>query len=398
MGYEETAVLSLYRRHSAKCPVHTLKLTPAAKRKYLACDCPLWIYGNTETTHVPRQSTGTNIIAVAEAQRQTLLKNGQDQQVHGPRLDDCIERFSASRKEELGEKTAAAYRFQLDRLRAYCATRGVHFMRELSVDLLEDFKVEGLPDNMAATSKAQVTAKIRCFLREAYRRSWTELALAEKVRPYRAIHEQKNPYTDAEVDLILAGAETLKGGRDGYASAPRTFRLLLELMLETGLRVSDAIRYDPGAAHKGESGLWVYRFAQRKSKRTARVQPTEVYFADDLKTRIDQCQWLSTSKPFWYGPATAGYGLAYQVYDLMQGIGGRCGIDDCRPHRLRDTFAVRALLRNVPIGDVSTLLGHSSVKITETYYAKWIPARRSRLEGLVAETLMNPNGNRLGNR
>jgi hypothetical protein len=45
---------------------------------------------------------------VAEAQRQALLKNGQDQKVHGPRLDDCIERFSASRKEELGEKTDAA--------------------------------------------------------------------------------------------------------------------------------------------------------------------------------------------------------------------------------------------------------------------------------------------------
>jgi len=114
MGYEETALLTLYRRHSERCPVHKLKLTPAAKRKYMDCDCPLWIYGNTETTHVPRQSTGTNIIAVAEAQRQALLKNGQDQKVHGPRLDDCIERFSASRKEELGEKTAAAYRFQLE--------------------------------------------------------------------------------------------------------------------------------------------------------------------------------------------------------------------------------------------------------------------------------------------
>ena len=250
MGYEETAMLTLYRRHSDRCPVHKLKLTPAAKRKYMDCDCPLWIYGNTETTHVPRQSTGTNIIAVAEAQRQTLLKNGQDQKVHGPRLDDCIERFSASRKEELGEKTAAAYRFQLDRLRAFCATRGVHFMRELSVDLLEDFKVEGLPDSMAATSKAQVTAKIRCFLREAYRRSWTEFALAEKVRPYRATHEQKNPYTDAEVDLILAGAEKLKGGRDGYASAPHTFRLLLELMLETGIRVRRN-SFRPGGCAQG---------------------------------------------------------------------------------------------------------------------------------------------------
>jgi len=66
-----------------------------------------------------------------------------------------------------------------------------HFMRELSVDLLEDFKVEGLPDSMAATSKAQVTAKIRCFLREAYRRSWTQFALAEKVRPYRATRRHR---------------------------------------------------------------------------------------------------------------------------------------------------------------------------------------------------------------
>jgi hypothetical protein len=83
MGYEETALLTLYRRHSERCPVHKLKVTPAAKRKYMDCDYPLWIYGNTETTHVPRQSTGTNVIAVAEAQRQALLKNGQDQRSMG---------------------------------------------------------------------------------------------------------------------------------------------------------------------------------------------------------------------------------------------------------------------------------------------------------------------------
>jgi hypothetical protein len=53
MGCEKTAMLTLYRRHSEKCPVHKLKLAPAAKRKYMDCECPLWIYGNTETTHVP---------------------------------------------------------------------------------------------------------------------------------------------------------------------------------------------------------------------------------------------------------------------------------------------------------------------------------------------------------
>ena len=78
--------------------------------------------------------------------------------------------------------------------------------------------------------------------------------------------------------------------------------------------------------------------------------------------------------------------LANEVYYRMQTIGERCGVEDCRPHRLRDTFAVRMLLKGIPLEDVSRLLGHSSVKVTETYYAKWVASRKRRLERLVAES------------
>ncbi len=37
----------------------------------------------------------------------------------------------------------------------------------------------------------------------------------------------------------------------------------------------------------------------------------------------------------------------------------------CHPHMFRDTFAVEMLLAGVPIDQVSLLLGHASVKITE---------------------------------
>jgi integrase len=57
--------------------------------------------------------------------------------------------------------------------------------------------------------------------------------------------------------------------------------------------------------------------------------------------------------------------------------------------RLRDTFAVRKLLAGFQLEDVSRLLGHSSVKVTETYYAKWVPRRKLRLERLLAEPLVN---------
>jgi hypothetical protein len=98
-------------------------------------------------------------------------------------------------------------------------------MRGLTVDLLEDFKIYGLPKEMVDTSRAQVTAKVRCFLRVAFRRGWTQTPLAEGVTPHTAPPEPKEPYTDEDVKKILDEALKLNGGREGYASAPQTISL-----------------------------------------------------------------------------------------------------------------------------------------------------------------------------
>ena len=154
------------------------------------------------------------------------------------------------------------------------------------------------------------------------------------------------------------------------------------------MRVGDAIRHDPLLAVKGEH-LWIYTFVQQKKKKTDRPKPLETYLTDRLKTAIDQCEWLSSKKPFLYGAFRNEAYLANEVYYRMQTIGERCGVEDCRPHRLRDTFAVRKLLGGFQLDDVSRLPGHSSVKVTETYYAKWVASRKRRLERLVAESLVN---------
>ena len=46
----------------------------------------------------------------------------------------------------------------------------------------------------------------------------------------------------------------------------------------------------------------------------------------------------------------------------------------------RDTFAVEMLLAGVPIDQVSILLGHASVKITEKHYSPWVKARQLQLQ------------------
>jgi hypothetical protein len=71
-------------------------------------------------------------------------------------------------------------------------------------------------------------------------------------------------------------------------------------MLETGMRVGDAIRYDPSLTVKGEH-LWIYTFVPQKRKKTEQPKPLETYLSARLKTAIDQCDWLSPKRPFLYG-------------------------------------------------------------------------------------------------
>ncbi|HEV2495700.1 MAG TPA: tyrosine-type recombinase/integrase [Terriglobia bacterium] len=56
------------------------------------------------------------------------------------------------------------------------------------------------------------------------------------------------------------------------------------------------------------------------------------------------------------------------------------GIPDGHAHRFRDTFAVGLLQHGIPMERVSVLLGHSSIKVTEKYYAPWVRARQEQLE------------------
>jgi site-specific recombinase XerD len=55
-------------------------------------------------------------------------------------------------------------------------------------------------------------------------------------------------------------------------------------------------------------------------------------------------------------------------------------------HRLRDTFAVDLLQKGVPMEEVSKMLGHTSISITEKHYAPWCKGRQDRLKALVTAT------------
>lgn len=89
---------------------------------------------------------------------------------------------------------------------------------------------------------------------------------------------------------------------------------------------------------------------------------------------------------FWSGngdPKTAvshwqrSYRRLFKLTDIVEPDGKK---KRCHPHMFRDTFAVEMLLAGVPIDQVSLLLGHSSVRITERNYSPFVKARQIQLQ------------------
>jgi len=117
----------------------------------------------------------------------------------GPPISECIEKYLATREQDLDARTLAQHRLALERLQRFLEAQNVAPMGHVTVDHLETFKTAGLPKGMCTTTKATTFAKIRCFLGAAFRRGRIKEALVDKVTTVKAGYEQKEPYTDEEV-------------------------------------------------------------------------------------------------------------------------------------------------------------------------------------------------------
>lgn len=70
------------------------------------------------------------------------------------------------------------------------------------------------------------------------------------------------------------------------------------------------------------------------------------------------------------------------LYRRCLALGKKAGVDNCRPHRFRDTLAVDMLLRGATVFEVSKVLGNT-VSVVESHYSPFVPALRSKLKQIL---------------
>jgi integrase/recombinase XerD len=176
------------------------------------------------------------------------------------------------------------------------------------------------------------------------------------------------PYSKEEFERVLKACDEYP-----HKQNAQSLRALVLLLRYSGLRISDAVTLSKQQIKNGVLNL---RTAKTGTEVRVPLHPDAVKALDSLK---------ADHYYFWSGhgekkSCVGDYQRAFKtLYKLAK-------VENGHAHRWRDTFAVELLLKRVPISDVSVLLGHQSVKITEKHYNPWVLVRQEQLEDTVRKT------------
>ncbi|MBL0159623.1 MAG: tyrosine-type recombinase/integrase [Bryobacterales bacterium] len=300
-------------------------------RFYRRCRCAMWIEGTGPGGYI-RRSLKTSSWERAEVLRRELEAPSPGTTLppaHEPTVREAAGKFYL---ESVARNLAPA---SLKKYRAFC-------------ELLQRFGDRRCP---LLTNFTPESAR-------EFRDGWG-------VGPSTSSKKPTMPFDTEEMDRILQ-----------HAGENLTFALVLR---HTGLRISDAAMLKTSEF----DGQRILLHMQKTGT------PVSVPVPPML------CKLLGETEPkggyyFLRGQSTALDNWTDLWRRQLAKVFAKAGIVNGHPHRFRDTFAVDLLQKGVSLEEVSKLLGHASIRITERHYAPWVQARQSKLEEAVKRTWEEP--------
>lgn len=376
-------MLHVYTRHLRQCEhFHD----PHWRR----CHCPKWVRGLLPSGKKIRRSAQTGSWENAEklARKLEADVDPERQKIEARRelaLREAVATFLADQKARgLAKESQNKYRTLLERqFLIWADRRKLKFLAAICPADLTQFRSTWANGETTTHRKHEMMMSFFSFCQG------NELI---GKNPMAALKKPKTPdivptdyFRREEFEKIVAATYKYNfgGGNDCHVRGLR-LRALTLLMRWSGLAILDATRLERAQLSRNEDGddqIFLYR--AKTGVPVSVVIPADV--ADLLRS-------LPNSNPryfFWSGngdPRSARKAFQRSFWKLFR-------IADLRredqtpkrahPHMFRDTFAVELLLAGTPIDQVSLLLGHSSVKITERHYAPFCRARQQQLADAV---------------
>ena len=274
----------------------------------------------------------------------------------------------------------------------FCNQKGIRFLSELDLNTVREWRSTWKVDALTRYKRQGQVLGFFWFCERAgwYPRNFAS-ELTKGLGKIQVKPTQTGYFPPAEYKAVI-DATYLYSDRpsvdrhNSLATGGERIRALSELMRWTGLRIRDAVtleknrlQQDPG------NGMWSVMVYQKKTGDPVYC-PIPPHVADMLVS-VPASQKGNTNETyfFWTGqgsPKTivSNWQRSYVKLFKLAALKEPDGTPKrCHPHMFRDTFAVESLLSGMRLEEVSTILGHSSVKITEKSYMPWVRARQTSL-------------------
>ncbi len=290
------------------------------------------------------------------------------------------------------ESTRSKYRLTLeDRLLGWCARQKppIAFLSELDVETVRRW-IHSWPG--APTTRHNQHQRVITFLFFCMEQGWIKENSAKKIRKVSPEQDETQPFTREQYDALIEATyfyDSRDTRKTGDTVNSRRARAYLKLLRWSGLRAGDAaclprdklrdddsiFLYQTKVKAKASSpvyGLLPHDVAEelRNVPASAYTHPRYFFWSGHSKRKSEVSNWIKI-----FGKILA---MATEKHPkLFKESDGQP--KPAHLHMLRDTFAVEYLLAGMPLDEVSRLLGHSSVLITQKHYAPWVLERQQRL-------------------
>jgi site-specific recombinase XerD len=380
--------LYLWTRHSSDCKFKALGADRDQSRR---CSCVRYIGGTAPDGKQIRQSTGTTswekarkILARTMAEHDPSAKSlgtsaaGDQKNPAAVSIADAIDAFiDTKRGESVSDMTHYEGLFKREFL-PWCKERGLFDAREIGLDEVTRFRNQ-LKNK--GTVKNRKLSRIRSFLAFCQDRKWTDENAARKLKPAKEDEPEVDYFHPEEMEKLLDACFTSHQWERGRDFEYRNYRLraLLLFMRWTGLSIVDCIRLEKHRLSKNEEGVWSVLLHRMKNG-----NPVFVAIPPQVAEAVLEIPGLGKEHFFWSGngkPQTAVRGWRRSLAKVFKAAKLKRNNKPlrCHPHMLRHTFAIEKLLAGASLEDVSLLLAHRSIKVTERHYLKFDQRRQQRL-------------------
>ena len=399
--------VKVYTRHNRNCPKRD-------RPDWARCHCVKWLYiyrdgkdklvsaktRSWEKAEQKARDVWDSFDPVRHLQRQLEAKvQAQKSQLE---ISVAVENFSQEiARLNRAEATRAKYTLTLTRLLSWCASQDVPITRLAQLDVANLRRWIQTWDG-APTTRHNEHQRVITFFFFCIEQGWIAENPAKKIKKVVPEQDETLPFSREQFDALIEATyfyDTRDAERISDCKHSRRARAFLKLLRWSGLRAGDAACLSKDKLRDDDS-IFLY---QRKVKGKA-SSPVYGLLPDEVAEELRTVPATSHTHPgyfFWSGRSKRKSEVSNwikifgkivekaterhpKLFTESDGLPKPAHL-----HMLRDTFAVEYLLAGMPLEEVSRLLGHSSVLITQKHYAPWVLERQQKLANSVRNAWSN---------